>query len=100
MTYESWRISFQSSEQAARAAYAEAEALRAEVAQMNRRLVLANARKTRHKKRAKEFKSELMGVMRHAIEVHTGEDADGCGMRNVEVDALIRRLVALEGGAQ
>jgi 16S rRNA C967 or C1407 C5-methylase (RsmB/RsmF family) len=33
MSYESWRISFQSSEQAARAAYAEVEALRAEVAE-------------------------------------------------------------------
>lgn len=32
MSYESWRISFQSSEQAARAAYAEAEALREEAA--------------------------------------------------------------------
>lgn len=31
MSYESWRISFQSSEQAARAAYAEVEALRAEI---------------------------------------------------------------------
>lgn len=30
MSYESWRISFQSSEQAARAAYAEVERLRAE----------------------------------------------------------------------
>lgn len=30
MSYESWRISYQSSEQAARAAYAEVEALRAE----------------------------------------------------------------------
>src|SRR5690606_20340812 len=32
MSYESWRISFQSSEQAARAAYAEAKALREEAA--------------------------------------------------------------------
>lgn len=32
MTYEAWRITFQSSEQAARAAYAEVEKLRAEVA--------------------------------------------------------------------
>ncbi len=31
MSYESWRISFQSSEQAARAAYAAAEALQAKV---------------------------------------------------------------------
>lgn len=31
MSYESWRTSFQSSEQAARAAYAEVEALRSEV---------------------------------------------------------------------
>lgn len=36
MSYESWRISFQSSEQAARAAYAEVEALRAEVELLNR----------------------------------------------------------------
>jgi len=36
MSYESWRISFQSSEQAARAAYAEVEALRAEVAEWKR----------------------------------------------------------------
>lgn len=31
MTYEAWRISYQSSEQAARAAYAECERLRAEI---------------------------------------------------------------------
>ena len=36
MTYEAWRISYQSSEQAARAAYAECEQLRAKIAEMER----------------------------------------------------------------
>ena len=36
MTYEAWRISYQSSEQAARAAYAECERLRAKVAEIER----------------------------------------------------------------
>ena len=36
MTYEAWRISYQSSEQAARAAYAEREALRAKVEAMEK----------------------------------------------------------------
>ena len=36
MTYESWRISYQSSEQAARAAYAECARLRAKIEQMER----------------------------------------------------------------
>ena len=36
MTYEAWRISYQSSEQAARAAYAECALLRAKVAQMEK----------------------------------------------------------------
>lgn len=36
MTYEAWRISYQSSEQAARAAYAECERLRAKIESMER----------------------------------------------------------------
>ena len=36
MTYEAWRISYQSSEQAARAAYAECALLRAKIAQMEK----------------------------------------------------------------
>lgn len=36
MNYEAWRISYQSSEQAARAAYAECERLRAKIAEMER----------------------------------------------------------------
>ena len=36
MNYEAWRISYQSSEQAARAAYAECERLRAKVAEIER----------------------------------------------------------------
>lgn len=36
MTYEAWRISYQSSEQAARAAYAECVQLRAKIAEMER----------------------------------------------------------------
>ena len=36
MTYEAWRISYQSSEQAARAAYAECERLEAKVAEMEK----------------------------------------------------------------
>ena len=36
MTYEAWRISYQSSEQAARAAYAECEQLRAKIEAMER----------------------------------------------------------------
>ncbi len=36
MTYESWRISYQSSEQAARAAYAECVRLRAKIEQMEK----------------------------------------------------------------
>ena len=36
MTYEAWRISYQSSEQAARAAYAECERLRAKIERMER----------------------------------------------------------------
>ena len=36
MTYEAWRISYQSSEQAARAAYAECEQLRAKIEVMER----------------------------------------------------------------
>ena len=36
MTYEAWRISYQSSEQAARAAYAECALLRTKVAEMER----------------------------------------------------------------
>ena len=37
MTYEAWRISYQSSEQAARAAYAECGRLRAEIEAMKKR---------------------------------------------------------------
>ena len=36
MTYEAWRISYQSSEQAARAAYAERDALRAKIEAMEK----------------------------------------------------------------
>ena len=36
MTYEAWRITYQSSEQAARAAYAECARLRAKIAEMER----------------------------------------------------------------
>ena len=36
MTYEAWRISYQSSEQAARAAYAECARLQAKIAEMEK----------------------------------------------------------------
>ena len=41
MTYEAWRISYQSSEQAARAAYAECARLRAKIEQMERQEPIA-----------------------------------------------------------
>ena len=40
MTYEAWRISYQSSEQAARAAYAECVRLQAKIDAMEKRLRL------------------------------------------------------------
>ena len=44
MTYEAWRISYQSSEQAARAAYAECARLRAKVGAMERQEPVAKVR--------------------------------------------------------
>ena len=41
MTYEAWRISYQSSEQAARAAYAECVRLRAKIAEMGQQEPIA-----------------------------------------------------------
>lgn len=47
MTYESWRISFQSSEQAARAAYAESERLREAIAAIQQQAAPPRVKVTR-----------------------------------------------------
>lgn len=44
MTYEAWRISYQSSEQAARAAYAECVRLQAKIAEMEQQEPVATIR--------------------------------------------------------
>ena len=93
MSYESWRISYQSSEAAARAAYATTEKLHAELTALREQMAaigaggvepLRKAAKTEGKKDATDWKEIALALARRVNFAVTNLSCKGYGMLDLE----------------
>lgn len=79
-TYEAWRISYQSSEQAARAAFARTQELEAQATQAQRTLLMSDSSKViSEKELERAFASTNFGTTGHREILHTAMLKKACG---------------------